>query len=119
MSRLGDLERAVMEALWARDVPATGREVHGDLADRALAYTTVMTVLDRLARKGLVNRERDGRAWRYAAAAPRETYIAELMVQALELAGDRDSALVQFARSVSTDEARTLRDALDESREQP
>ncbi|MDR7324257.1 putative transcriptional regulator [Catenuloplanes niger] len=82
------------------------------LKDRGLAYTTVMTVLDRLAGKGMVERERAGRAWSYRAAAAREAYIAQLMLDALDLAGSRDAALVRFARSVSGTEAEVLRSAL-------
>ena len=65
MTRLGDLERAVMDVLWDRSGPATVREVVDGLDGRDLAYTTVMTVLDRLAGKGMVERERAGRAWSY------------------------------------------------------
>ena len=66
MTRLGDLERAVMDVLWDV-VPGTSdgvtvREVADALDGRELAYTTVMTVLDRLAGKGMVQREREGRA---------------------------------------------------------
>ncbi|MFG2099162.1 BlaI/MecI/CopY family transcriptional regulator [Micromonospora echinaurantiaca] len=116
MTRLGDLERAVMDVLWD-SVPATSdgvtvREVADALAGRELAYTTVMTVLDRLAGKGMVQREREGRAWRYRAAASREAYIAQLMLDALDLGGSRDAALVRFARSVTGTEAEVLRAAL-------
>lgn len=115
MTRLGDLERAVMDVLW--DGPAAGagmtvREVADGLRDRELAYTTVMTVLDRLAGKGMVDRERDGRAWRYRPAASREAHIARLMLDALDLADSRDAALVRFARSVTGTEAEVLRAAL-------
>jgi BlaI family transcriptional regulator, penicillinase repressor len=108
-----------MDVLWARvDVgrgAATAREVGRALADeRDLAHTTVMTVLDRLAKKGFLHRERDGRAWRYRPVASRESYVAELMLGALDLTGDRDAALAHFARSVSGDEAEVLRRALDE-----
>jgi predicted transcriptional regulator len=111
---LGELERAVMDVLWARDAPTTVREVATDLAARNLAYTTVMTVLDRLARKQLVRRERDvdGRTWRYVAASGRDAYVAELMLQALDLTGDRRAALLQFARSVPRPDAEVLRSAL-------
>jgi predicted transcriptional regulator len=112
--RLGELERAVMDVLWDRSAPATVRDVADALSDRELAYTTVMTVLDRLAGKGMVERERAGRAWRYRPAAAREAYIAGLMLDALELAGSRDAALVHFARSVTGTEAQVLRDALAE-----
>ncbi|WP_422753413.1 BlaI/MecI/CopY family transcriptional regulator [Micromonospora sp. WMMD708] len=116
MTRLGDLERAVMDVLWD-GVPGTSdgvtvREVAEALDGRELAYTTVMTVLDRLAGKGMVQREREGRAWRYRAAASREAHIAQLMLDALDLGGSRDAALVRFARSVTGTEAEVLRAAL-------
>ncbi|MFI7522636.1 BlaI/MecI/CopY family transcriptional regulator [Micromonospora globbae] len=116
MTRLGDLERAVMDVLWDT-VPSTSdgvtvREVADALAGRELAYTTVMTVLDRLAGKGMVERQREGRAWRYRAAASREAHIAQLMLDALDLGGSRDAALVRFARSVTGTEAEVLRAAL-------
>ncbi|GIJ49450.1 hypothetical protein Val02_63360 [Virgisporangium aliadipatigenens] len=114
MRGLGDLERAVMEAVWAAPGPVRVRDVVDRLDDRGPAYTTVLTVLDRLAGKGLVSRERDGKAWSYRAVHDREEYIARLMLDALALAGSRDAALVHFADSVSPDEAATLRAALRE-----
>jgi predicted transcriptional regulator len=115
VNRLGELERAVMEVLWEREAPATARDVARALVARDLAYTTVMTVLDRLTKKGLVRRERAGRAWSYTAAASREAYITGLMLDALADTGDRDAALVRFARSVSGPEAEVLRGALAEA----
>ncbi|GAA4694916.1 hypothetical protein Prum_049090 [Phytohabitans rumicis] len=112
--RLGELERAVMDVLWDRGTPLTVREVAETLQDRELAYTTVMTVLDRLAGKGMVERDRAGRAWSYRPAASREAYIAQLMLDALDLSSSRDAALVRFARSVSGTEAEVLRAALAE-----
>jgi predicted transcriptional regulator len=112
--RLGELERAVMDVLWDRRAPLTVREVAESLRDRELAYTTVMTVLDRLAGKGMVERERAGRAWSYRPAASREAYIAQLMLDALDLSSSRDAALVRFAQSVSGTEAEVLRAALAE-----
>ncbi|TDU82489.1 CopY family transcriptional repressor [Kribbella voronezhensis] len=110
---LGDLERLVMEQLWSAEGALTVREVHERLAaTRDLAYTTVMTVLDRLAKKKLTERERDGKAWRYKAAAPREELAAGLMRDALDRAGDRRAALVRFVGQVSDEEAALLRDAL-------
>lgn len=108
-TRLGDLERAVMDVLWEQTEPMTVREVGRALADRDLAHTTVMTVLDRLAKKGVVRRHRDVRAWRYRPAASRETYISELMLDALGQTGDRDAALAAFVRSMSGQEAEVLR----------
>jgi predicted transcriptional regulator len=107
---LGELERTVMEVLWAREdsgsAAATARDVSRALAgDRDLAHTTVMTVLDRLAKKGFLKRERDGRA-------SRERYVTGLMLGALNETGDRDAALVHFVQSVSEDEAAVIRQAL-------
>ncbi len=114
---LGELERDVMDRLWASPHPLTVREVHELLAGhRKIAYTTVMTVLDRLAKKGVVTQERAGRAFRYAPAASREQMVADLMLDALggvPAAGDRQAALVHFVGSVSPAEAAALREALD------
>lgn len=105
-----------MDVLWDTVPGASGgvtvREVADALDGRELAYTTVMTVLDRLAGKGMVQREREGRAWRYRPAASREAHIAQLMLDALDLGGSRDAALVRFARSVTGTEAEVLRAAL-------
>src|SRR6476646_12072151 len=113
VNRLGDLERAIMDVLWETDTSLTVREVSARLTERNLAHTTVMTVLDRLAKKGFAKRQRDGRAWRYCAAADREAYVTELMLSALAQTGDRSAALASFARRVSDDEAKVLRKALE------
>jgi predicted transcriptional regulator len=113
VNRLGELERAIMDILWESKVPLTVRQVSGSLTERELAHTTVMTVLDRLAKKSFARRERDGRAWRYRAAETREAYVTELMLNALEQTGDRQAALARFARSVSETEATALRQALE------
>jgi len=102
-----------MDILWESPDPLTVRQVSGNLTERDLAHTTVMTVLDRLAKKGFARRERDGRAWRYRAAETREAYVTELMLSALEQTGDRRAALARFARSVSETEATALRRALE------
>jgi predicted transcriptional regulator len=118
VNRLGELERAIMDVLWDSVAPMTVREVSVRLTERNLAHTTVMTVLDRLAKKGFAMRQRDGRAWRYCPAATREAYVAELMLTALDQTGDRTAALARFARSVSDVEADVLRDALEQTGEE-
>lgn len=67
-TRLGPLEQQLLEALWRRN-SATVRELL-DSGDMKLAYTTVMTTLDRLYKKGLLDRVPEGRAFRYS---PRHT----------------------------------------------
>ena len=114
---LGELERAVMDRLWAApDGEArTVREVHAELAaDRDIAYTTVMTVMDRLARKELVLQERDGRAFRYRARASRASLTAELMRETLDdfSEKERSTALVAFVEDASREDLAALRRAL-------
>ena len=114
MVRLGELEQQVMGVLWQDDKPEmTVRDVAGHFPDHA--YTTVMTVLDRLERKGMVRRIRVGRAYRYAPSGTREEYAAALMHEALSSTTDRSAALVHFAESVSPEEAALLRDVLSAS----
>ncbi|GAA4698893.1 BlaI/MecI/CopY family transcriptional regulator [Nocardioides nanhaiensis] len=115
---LGDLERAVMERLWtAGEASLTVREVHAGLAqEREIAYTTVMTVMDRLARKGLVLQEREGRAYGYRARGSRAEMTAELMRETLDDFADHDrgTALVAFVDAASPEDVAALRRALAE-----
>ncbi|GAA0208999.1 MULTISPECIES: BlaI/MecI/CopY family transcriptional regulator [unclassified Aeromicrobium] len=114
---LGSLERSVMDVLWGATSPLTVREVQDGLeasGTHDLAYTTVMTVLDRLGTKEMVSRERDGRAFRYTAALSREAATAEALNATLDSSGDRTAALLHFARTVDPAEAAALRAALDE-----
>jgi predicted transcriptional regulator len=72
---LGPLEERVLETLWRSPRGLSVREVRSALGD-GLAYTTVMTTLDRLYKKGVLERQREGRAFRYAARASREALAA-------------------------------------------
>ena len=107
-----------MDHLWSAPEPQTVRQVHEGLCEhRDLAYTTVMTVLQRLAKKSLVVQHRGDRAHRYAPTHGRDELVAGLMVDALDQAADRGSrraALVHFVERVGVDEADALRRALDE-----
>ncbi|MFC7403814.1 BlaI/MecI/CopY family transcriptional regulator [Georgenia alba] len=113
---MGNLESEVMAYLWDAEAPCTVREVHEALtADRRLAYTTVMTVMDRLAKKGVVVQEREGRAYRYSPARSREQAVADLMLDALGATPDpttRAAALQHFVGQVGTSEVDALRAAL-------
>jgi predicted transcriptional regulator len=93
-SALGHLERDVMEVLWrGSDLPV--RDVQARLG-RKVAYTTVMTTLDRLFKKGFVNRRREGRAFLYTASLAEheiETTLTTGLVDDL-LAGKAASPLL-------------------------
>jgi predicted transcriptional regulator len=119
----GQLEWAVLQVLWDSPGPVSGRDVLTALAaqdgtgaagPRELAITTVLTVLDRLRRKGLVRRERSGRAHLYEAALSREDYVAGLMLEALGQAPDRGAALTRFLGAARPADTEHLRRALDQ-----
>jgi predicted transcriptional regulator len=84
--------------------------------ERALAYTTVMTVMENLYRKGWLRRERDGRAWRYVPTGSRSGYTAALMNDALGTSADRRTALAHFVLQMSPHDAALLQEALDQAR---
>ncbi len=103
MPILGDLEHAVMDVLWARPAPTPVREVHEELAQgREIAYTTVMTVLDRLAKKGVVNRQLDGRAWLYRPARTRlDLYVATIVDAVDGLTDEERTEVLTRAASIA------------------
>jgi predicted transcriptional regulator len=101
-----------MNVLWAAPEPMPAKAV-GAAVGADHAVTTVLTVLSRLERKGVVRRERNGRAHTYRAAASREDHVADLMREALGTAADTDAALARFVRGASPEEAAALRKALE------
>ncbi|MER6178721.1 BlaI/MecI/CopY family transcriptional regulator [Streptosporangium sp. NPDC001681] len=110
--RLGNLERSIMEALWNHPEGMFAQDL-ADALPSAPAVTTVLTVLVRLSRKGLVTRERSGRAHLYRAAGGKDVFVAEAMRQVLDGAGDVEAAVSRFVGSVSPQVAAALREALD------
>ena len=111
MNTLGELERSVLEHLWAVGRPVTATQLRDDLADRGLALTTVHTVLTRLEQKGFIAHD-DSRPRQFSARGTREEHVAELMHEVLGQAGDRQAALARFVGSVGDDEVRMLRELL-------
>jgi predicted transcriptional regulator len=77
----GALEIRVLEALWAQDEAQSVRDLHPHFA--GIAYTTLMTTLDRLHRKGVLSREKSGRAFLYRTRCSRADLVAELAGVAL------------------------------------
>jgi predicted transcriptional regulator len=98
---LGHLEAKVMEILWSRG-ESTVRDVV-DRMTRPLAYTTVMTTLDRLFKKGMLDRRKEDRAFYYSAQFSRnewETKRADTLISCLvESAGSQDTALLEDLES--------------------
>ncbi|GAA4196103.1 BlaI/MecI/CopY family transcriptional regulator [Streptosporangium oxazolinicum] len=111
--RLGHLERSIMEALWRHPGGMLAQEIAGSLPSQP-AVTTVLTVLLRLSHKGLVVRERVGRAHRYRASGGKDAFVAEVMQEALSEAGNVDAVVHRFVGTVSPEVAAALRLALRE-----
>jgi predicted transcriptional regulator len=109
----GDLEAVVMDRIWSHHGPVTVRDLFEELSgQRAIAYTTVMSTMDNLHRKGWLARERDGKAYRYTAVASREEYSARLMREALAEAGDAEAVLGHFVAAMDDSESAALRAVL-------
>jgi predicted transcriptional regulator len=110
---LGELEGAIMRAVWHRSEPVTVREIQEAVnQQRDLAYTTVITVTERLRDKGLLARVRRGRSYVYEALLTADEYSAQLMTKVLDAADDRSGALLRFADQLDPGEAAALRAAL-------
>jgi predicted transcriptional regulator len=99
VSSLGPLEKEVMDCLWPDERKAV-REVHRCLKEeRDIAYTTVMTVMNRLTDKGFLTRERQGRAYIYSPRQTRKQAIRKMVGGVLESFVDQfgEEAVVAFA----------------------
>ncbi len=124
-SQLGPLEERLLEALWQRGNATVRDLVDGSCPD--LAYTTVMTTLDRLFKKKLLSREAEGRAFRYSPRCSREELHREIAGEAfrqlldaspasslplsylVEILTERDALLLDDLRRVVEAKRRALR----------
>jgi predicted transcriptional regulator len=122
--QLGPLEQRMLDGLWAKGSTTVRELVEGGCQD--LAYTTVMTTLDRLFKKGLLTRLEEGRAFRYAPRFSREEMHREVAGQAfrqlldaspasslplsflVEILGERDEQLLDDLRKLVDRKRREL-----------
>jgi predicted transcriptional regulator len=111
-TQLGPLEQQLLSALWMRG-SATVREML-DAGEIKLAYTTVMTTLDRLYKKELLNRVAEGRAFRYSPRYTQEELekaaVGETIRQLLGSSGAASLPLSYLVEAVSEHDARLLDD---------
>ena len=112
---IGPLERRVLEALWTRGTAGSVRDLTADFPD--IAYTTLMTTLDRLHRKGMLERTKQGRAFLYQPRLTRAEFESSRAADAMRLALARDQAslgplLSYFVEAVG-DRDRELLDELE------
>jgi predicted transcriptional regulator len=113
VSKFGELEATVMDRMWNAHNPQSVRDILEQLQpERTIAYTTVMTVMERLFRKGMLTRVEHPRAYLYTAAQTRADYTAGLMAETLAGSKDKAATLVHFADLVTAREAKQLLQAL-------
>lgn len=107
---LGPLETRLLELLWTQRRPATVAHIRRALPE--LAYTTIMTTLDRLYRKGLLLRDKEGRAYAYAPRYTRGELLGEMIsghIAALLQAAEEGTALLStLVRTVGRTDAALL-----------
>ena len=115
VEQLGTLESELMERIWERGETSV-RDLHQELAPK-LAYTTVMTTLDRLYKKGILDRRAVGRAFYYTPKTSKQEYNQQLTQHLLGIAigeaGSQQAVLSSFVDYVSESDRRLL-DDLDE-----
>lgn len=100
---LAPLELACMNTLWPLG-EATVREIRDRLAARrARAYTTIMTIMDRLARKGVVERRKAGRAYIYRPLLTAEEARAQALTQVVEnfFGGSKEALLLHLGNGAA------------------
>jgi predicted transcriptional regulator len=108
-SLFGTLELRVLDAVWDHG----GEVAVRDLTDKfpGLAYTTLMTTMDRLHRKGVLERRKIGRAFAYRAVSTREEMESGVVARALQplLSGaNAEPILSFFVEEVSRQDDRLL-----------
>jgi predicted transcriptional regulator len=114
MRGFGGLESVIMHLVWDHGGPVTVRDLFDELRhERPIAYTTVMSTMDNLHRKGWLARAKDGKAYRYTATASREEYSARLMREALAGGGDTEAVLSHFVAQMGGEESEALRAVVD------
>ena len=114
---MGELEAAVMNLLWEHGDWQTPGDVHGRLEPtHPLAYTTVMTILVRLWRKGRLERYKTGRAYSYRPTLTRDEDAARRMGEVLGSLGDHAGALNRFVETLDAGDRAQLRRLLTSAR---
>ena len=110
----GELAEEVLAILQAAGEPLSPADVRERLGG-ALAYTTVVTILSRLHAKGVLDRARSGRAYRYAPVADEPGLAARRMASVLAGEPDRQAVLARFVSSLSDEDEQALRRMLGEA----
>lgn len=113
----GELEARIQAILWDDGGALTAHEIRTRFDEPLPAYSTVLTTLDRMSRKGqLVREEESPRKVRFSAAESIDEHASATMADALDGAGDREAALLGFAGNLSAEDVTLLRRVIDARR---
>lgn len=116
----GELEGLIQRILWDAEHAQTARQIvtaFAGLGDGNVpSMTTMLTILDRLVKKGAVRRISGAGDYTFEPTASESVHTAETMASALRGSGDREGALSYFAGRLSADDAALLRKALNDPR---
>lgn len=112
----GALEQQVLAVLWAADEPLVARQVQERLTDPP-AYTTVMTILDRLYHKGQLDRDTRGRAFAYSPLQTETAVATERARSLLDSGADRLAVLQGFVSALSDDDVAQVQKLLRKARD--
>lgn len=108
----GELERELLRLLREQSEPVSARQLQEHFSGQVPAYTTLMTALTRLERKGQVVRtEQSPRKVRFTASRPDGQDAGASMISTLDQAGDRTAALLAFAGNLDAQDIALLRSA--------
>ena len=100
---LGKLEKDVMERIWANNEPVTVRILYENInKERKIAYTTVMTIVGRLAEKGLLKKRLLGQAYLYKAVYTKDKFLSKTIRQTIKdfVFNFGDAAVAHFAEEI-------------------
>ena len=109
----GELERDILRQLWSSETSLSAKQIQEDVPGETPAYTTVLTILERLREKGLVDRmEESPRKVRFSPTRTAAEHASESMHDALDALEDRRAALLKFAGNLADDDVQLLQEAL-------
>ncbi|MDD5434415.1 MAG: BlaI/MecI/CopY family transcriptional regulator [Nitrospira sp.] len=118
---LGDIEKVVMDVIWNKN-EATGREIFEEVGrDKQLAFTTVLTVMDRLLKKGLIKRVKHDRLFVYTATMSRDDFVRQVSHEVLEgifeiSSGSAASSFVEILYKTNPEEIESLTRLIEEKK---
>ena len=112
---LGELEKEIMDVVWESNLPVTVRSVYEKLKDkRKIAYTTVMTIMNRLVDKGLLKRKTFGKAYLYKAAYSKDRFLIRVSRQIIKnfVSSFGNEAIAHFAQEAEKLDPRKRKELL-------